>query len=308
MAVSFKTGGRPGAYGRAMRTITPHAQAKAWTFLQLNARLIDRHRYACHFTGGSKDAVVAALRGYANPDGGFGHALEPDLRGASSQPQPVEVALRLLDEIDAFDDPMVEAACDHLDSITRADGGVPFVLPSVRDTERAPWWNTEDDPPGALNPTAALAGLLHRHGVDHPWLDRASEFCWSALERGEGVDPYTARAVLTFLDGVPDRDRAAAVFTDIRDRVLAGVEFDPAATGEKHFPLDFAPATGGFGAELFSADVLAEHLDALVAAQEDDGGWTANWAYWTPVTEFEWRGFLTVSRLLTLRAYGRLAG
>jgi hypothetical protein len=33
-----------------------------------------------------------------------------------------------------------------------------------------------------------------------------------------------------------------------------------------------------------------------------------NWAYWTPVTEFEWRGFLTVSRLLTLRAYGRLAG
>lgn len=291
-----------------MRTITPHLKASAWTFLQLNGRLIDRHRYAYHFSGGPKGAVVAALRGYANPDGGFGNALEPDLRGAGSQPQPVEVALRLLDEIDAFDDPMVEAACDYLDSITREDGGVPFVLPSVRDTERAPWWNTEDDQPGSLNPTAALAGLLHRHDVDHPWRDRASAFCWSALERGAGADPYTARAVLTFLDGVPDRDRAAAAYADLRDRILAGVELDPAAAGHKHFPPDFAPAPGGFGAELFAPGVLAEHLDALVAAQEDDGGWSPNWAYWTPVTEFEWRGFLTVSRLLTLRAYGRLAG
>lgn len=291
-----------------MKTITSEALASAEQFLQLNGRLIDRHRFARHFRGGPAAAVLDALRPYANADGGFGNALEPDLRGAGSQPQPVEVALRIMDELDALDGPMVTAACGYLETITTANGGVPFVLPSVRDTPRAPWWQTEDDPPGTLNPTAAIAGLLHKHRIAHPWLERATAFCWQAIERAETVDPYTARAVLTFLDHAPERDRADKAFAAIRDGVLAGVELDPGATGPVHFPLDFAPAPAGYGRELFTREVIDTHLDALVDAQAGDGGWTPNWPFWTPVNAFEWRGFVTVEQLLTLRSYGRLAG
>lgn len=272
--------------------------------LAQHARLLDRLRFAALFADGDRQRVLAVLRAYQNQDGGFGNALEPDLRGAGSQPEPVEVAFHILDELDAFDDPMVTAACDYLASITTEDGGVPFVLPSVRDTPRAPWWETDDDPPGNLVPTASIAGLLHKHGVQHPWLGPATDFCWTAIAGITGqTSPYEARAVFAFLDLVPDRQRAEAEFTRLRDAILATVSLDPHAPGDAHFPLDFAPAPTRL--PLFTQDVLDRHLDALVADQKD-GGWGGNWLMWTPVVEHEWGGYITVERLKTLRAYGRL--
>ena len=64
----------------------PIDRAAAETFIWSAARLVDRHRYALLFADGPAEPVVDALRGYRNEDGGFGHALEPDLRAPSSQP------------------------------------------------------------------------------------------------------------------------------------------------------------------------------------------------------------------------------
>ncbi|MEV4101432.1 prenyltransferase/squalene oxidase repeat-containing protein [Nonomuraea sp. NPDC049649] len=277
---------------------------RAERYLLSHARLLDRLRFAALFAGGSRERVLDALRCYQNPDGGFGHALEPDLRGAASQPEPVEVAFWILDELDAFGDPMVHAACDYLASITTPDGGVPFCLPSVRETPRAPWWETPDDPPGNLIPTASIAGLLHAHGVDHPWRGPATDFCWRTIAAVEKTTPYEARAIVTFLSLVDDRERAEAEFHRLKDAILATVTLDPAATGEAHFPLDFAPAP--LRLPLFPPDVLARHLDALAASQSEEGGWNGNWPMWTPLVEHEWGGFITVERLKTLRSYDRL--
>jgi hypothetical protein len=107
---------------------------------------------------------------------------------------------------------------------------------------------------------------------------------------------------------VPDRERARAVFERIgaalREHKL--VELDPHAPGEVHMPLDFAPGPDSLARELFTDQVLAAHLDALEAAQQDDGGWRVNWQIWTPVTGPEWNGWKTLDALLTLRAWGRL--
>jgi hypothetical protein len=295
-----------------MKTVTTDALAAAERYVLLNARLIDRLRFAYHFRDGSASAVRTALAAYANSDGGFGNALEPDLRGPASQPQPVEVAFHLLDETasqDApFDGPLVSAACDYLIRIAAEDGGVPFVLPSVGDTPAAPWWQTPDDPPGNLNPTAALAGLLHKHGVSHPFVEQATEFSWPRIEALTETNPYQAYPVLTFLDHVPDRERAEAAFERFAPLIKPHVALDPDTSGEAHFPLDFAPTPLGCGRRLFDDETIDQHLDALVAAQREDGSWTFNWPAWTPVVQHEWCGFITVHQLLTLRAYGRLAG
>jgi hypothetical protein len=274
---------------------------RAADFMRRNGRLIDRHRFALHFQGGPAGPVLQALRPYENPDGGYGHALEPDLRGEGSQPVPAQHALQFLHEAGADDDPAVARIGDYLASITRADGGVPFVLPTVRDTPHAPWWRTPDDPPGAINPTATLAGLLHRAGSDHPWLGPATGFCWRYLEAPD-TEPgaYDVLAVLTFLDHVPDRDRAEAAFIRRRDTLGAHAHSDHQG------PLDFAPDPGGYGRRLFTADVIDRELDALADARHDDGGWDIAFPSWTPVTRPEWRGFSTVENLRTLRAYGRL--
>lgn len=290
-----------------MKTVTTDRLADAERFLWLNARVLERRRFQHLFRGAAAEPLVAALRSYQNPDGGYGNALEPDLRGDGSQPVPAQHALEILHEAGRDDDPAIDRLSDHLATITAPDGGVPFVLPSVRDTPHAPWWQTPDDPPGSLVPTGTLAGQLHRIGSSHPWLRRATDFCWTAIDTLTEVPPYVAHAVLTFLDHVPDRARAEAAFARLREPILDSVALDPHATGEAHFPLDFAATPDGLARRLFDDDLIHEHLDALVDAQADDGGWTVNFLIWTPITAHDWRGVITVDRLKTLRAYGRLA-
>jgi hypothetical protein len=295
--------------------------ARAADFIWRSARLLDRARFAHLFFHGAREPVLAALRAYQNVDGGFGHALEPDVRAPTSQPGAVRSALEMLDQIDSFADPMVARACDYLLTITCADGGVPFLLPSALPYPRAPWWNTTAQPPSAVTFSAPIAALLHKHRIAHPWLERATDYCWRQVlafdvTESEGVAgdvskigrSYQARAVLAFLDHVPDRRRAEEAFARIGRLVLEGklVEPDLNAPGEVHTPLDYAPTPHCLARALFSDAVIAAHLDALVAAQQPDGGWRFNWKEWNPVTTLEWRGWLTVETLLTLQAYGRL--
>lgn len=277
-------------------------------FVWRTARLLDRHRFAHLFLDGDRAPVLAALAAYQNPDGGFGNALEPDLRGPASQPEPVEVAFGVLDEVGAMDHPMVAAACDWLVTATTPDGGVPFVLPSAAEHPRAPWWETQPDPPANLVPTAAIAGLLHKHRVAHPWLEGATDYSWRAIDAMAGTSPYEVRAVLPFLDHVPDRDRAEAAFSRVGALTLDQglVALDPGATGEVHTPLDYAPTPDTMARRLFDDDVIAAHLDHLVASQQPDGGWNVSFPAWTEAAGLEWRAWATVHNLTVLRAYGRL--
>ncbi len=148
---------------------------KAQDFTWRNARLIERYLFTSLFANGGTEPVLAALRAYQNEDGGFGNALEPDKRCPSSQPQDVEFALHILDDINALNDPMVAHACDYLAGITTAEGGVPYALPSVNAYPHADWWTVEDNPPASLNPTAAIAGMLLKHSVQHSWIEAARQ-------------------------------------------------------------------------------------------------------------------------------------
>ena len=281
-------------------------------FVLRDARLIDRHRFAHQFRGAPGAAVVAALRPYANPDGGFGNALEPDLRGAGSQPEPVAVAFRILDETDggdAFAGPMVAGACDWLAASSAPDGGVPWVLPSVVDDPRAPWWQPEDGTPGALVPTASIARLLHAHGHSHPWLDGATRFC------RERIDAIAAAGEAS------SRTRPAPSSTSSTARPIAGGpsrcstgcenRSSPPSRSTRTHPVTCTCRSSSCRSPTGSADGCSttpsstHHLDLLVAAQADDGGWGVNWEAWAPVTVPEWRGHVTVERLKLLRAYGR---
>jgi hypothetical protein len=71
-------------------------------------------------------------------------------------------------------------------------------------------------------------------------------------------------------------------------------------------PLDFAARPHSLARRWFDDATIEAHLDVLVAAQAEDGGWTVEWEAWVPVAGLEWRGWQTVERLKTLQAYGRL--
>lgn len=282
---------------------------RARDFIWRNARLLDRHRFTRLFLNGPVEPVLTALRAYQNPDGGFGNALEPDKRCPDSQPIDQEVALRILDEV-GFSSPtandLASRVCDYLVTITRPEGGIPFVLPTVRPYPRAPWWDTDDDPPAAINPTASIAGLLHRSRNRHPWLDRATEYCWQRIVESSTSEMHDLAAITTFLEYHPDRARAEAAFVNVGERILRVVAFDPDAEGYVWGPLDAAPTPRSLCRRLFTDDLVAAHLDALTARQQPDGGWPISWPAPSPTAEWEWRGTMTIAALKTLRAYGRI--
>jgi hypothetical protein len=276
-------------------------------FLSAGARVLEWQRFERLLRGGGPGPVRDAVAAYRLPDGGFGRALEPDGRSPGSQPLAIEFALHTLDEADAWDAAVAEGACGWLESHAPAEGGAVFVDPSIEGWPHAPWLVPEDGGPASLITTGLLAATLHARQVRHPWLDRATELLWARIGDLAVTGPYDMRALISFLDHVPDRERAREALGRIGPRILEQglVTLDPDAPGEIHTPLDFAPQPGSLARELFDKPVVEAHLDHLAAAQQGDGGWTFNWLAWSPAAEREWRGVMTVNALHLLRANGR---
>ena len=275
-------------------------------FIAGHARVLDRRRFERLFQGGDARPVRDAIAAFRNADGGFGHALEPDGRTPASQPAAIAMALETLHEADAWDEELVAGACEWLAANAPDEGGVSFVEPTVEGWPHAPWWQAEEGRPASFFSTGKIAGTLHARHVEHPWLDRATELLWRRIDELDDPGPYGLRGVVAFLDHVPDRGRAETALERVGPLVSDTVALDPAAEGEVHTPLDFAPNPDSIARRLFDEVAIEAHLGHLAAGQGEDGGWTFNWLAWSPVAASEWRGSLTVDALRTLRANGRL--
>jgi hypothetical protein len=281
----------------------PIDRAAAETFIWSAARLLDRHRYAMLFGDGSHDPVLAALSGYRNVDGGFGHALEPDLRCPGSQPSATLHALEILHEAARLDSEMARGARAWVGRVAAADGAVPQALPGFERYPHAPWWSSEE----SSMLTFAIAGVLHAGGVTgDEWLDRATEWCWRAIDEVSAPSGYWLKFACTFLDAVPIEDRARAALSSLRPRVDPGT-FAPTGgvEGERLRPLDISPRPGTRSRDLFSAVDIEAHLDEVESEQLEDGGWMFDWLAWSPEQTSAWRGIVTIRALTWLRDNGR---
>jgi hypothetical protein len=281
----------------------------AAAFLHSTARVLERRRFAQMFESASAEPVLHALRAYRNDDGGFGHSIEPDMRAPSSQPVGVHTVLEIMHEVSVNDDQMIAAAGDWLTTITREDGGIPFVLEDAMAYPHAPWWQYENESSAIQTPINAAA--FHRLGARHPWLERADEFCFRQIAEldlsGLTTEPgYALQFGVAFLNATPDAARAEAALDALAPALapLATAEPDPSA--EVTSPLDLAPDPGARSRRLFDEATIERHLDALEAAQQDDGGWRVTWPDWNPAAALEWRGVATIHALRLLRANGRV--
>lgn len=293
----------------------PADLAAAERFMFANARLLERHRLAMLLHGGPADPVRRALQAYRNDDGGFGHALEPDVRAPHSEPVATLHALEVLASLhaagdrlaspDADHDPLVAGAVVWIDAIADSGGGVPFVLPAAAGYPRAPWMVPS---PGGSHLTFALAATLWELDAPGPWREHATQWCWSALERPEELSGYWVKFGLGFLDHVDDARRAEARLEGLRPRLDAdgSIPVPGGTQNERITPLTLSPRPGGRSRRLFDPEQIEADLDRLEAGQQDDGGWTFDWVAWSPAQEVEWRGLVTLGALALLLSHQRL--
>lgn len=271
---------------------------RARNFIWHNARTLEQRWFEHAFDGGSAAAVVQAVLAYRNDDGGYGYALEPDHRGPTSQPLHALRALQMFAEVNAPD--QAESILKWLGD-TCPDGSVPFGMSTSKDHPKAPWVAADDQ--GGLLLTSQIAAELHRLGITHPWLDRATDYCWQEIDKLSETHPYELRGAVMFLDEVPDRARAELVAEKLRNLVPNTQGYEEDEGMAMH---DYAPKPGSLARSWFDDDAFGKGLDELQHAQQEDGGWNFGFPAFTPVAEFEWRSIATVEALKTLKHYGRI--
>jgi hypothetical protein len=291
--------------------------ASARSFLAGHARVLDRRRFELFFDGGDAEPVLAALNAYRNPDGGYGHGLEPDLRAPESQPAAAWHAFEVFADIAPATAPQAVELCDWLDTIALPDGGLPFALPVEDASGCAPFWVRADATVFSLQITAIVTAYANRVAAHdpavaaHPWLSRATSCCLGAIERfEEAPEAYVLAFVVRLLDAVHDREPAAPgllarvgeyVPSDGRLRVSGGLPDEALA------PLDLAPEPSRPARTLLEEAVVAGDLERLAREQGEDGGWSVDFQTYSPAAALEWRGYATVRALSVLQQNGVLA-
>jgi hypothetical protein len=282
----------------------------ASSFMATHGRVLDRRRFELLVGDGDRDAVLAAVDGYRNPDGGYGWGLEPDLRAGESQPGGALHALEVFAEVGPT--PRAREVFDWLGRVSLPDGGVPFALPVSDTAGCAPFWASADPGASSLQSTAFVAGVGHRVAAgqpelaDHPWLVDATRYCFDVVGKLDAAPHAIALSfAVGFLDAASDTLPEAL---GLLDRLAEFVPADGLAAvaggraDETLRPLDFAPLPDRPARRLFSEDVIARDLERLAGGQQDDGGWTVDFDSFSPAAGLEWRGYATVAAVRILLA------
>ncbi len=305
-----------------MATLDHDAYRGARAFLE-RGRALEAAVFAYTLEDGPAWHVLDALAAFQNPDGGFGHGLEPDVLCGATSALATSVALRRLAEIAAPPGhTLVAGATDWarrtIDPGTRTWRIVP---PEAEDAPRAPWWDQdglEERFHGfALNPKADLvAQLFALSDGEDGWLDQLAGDVVREIEHrtvaATNLDMHEIIACVALADAphvpVSVRHRLVELLGPIVD---AAVLRDPDAWHDYGLrPLAVAPRPGcAFAGALH--DVVHAELDYLIAEQASDGAWWPTWAWGRDDATWErqreaWASVLTLDALTRLHAYGRL--
>jgi hypothetical protein len=284
------------------------------SFMAKHARILDRRRFELLIGQADPSAVLAALRAYRNPDGGYGHGLEPDLRASESQPAAALHAFEVFAEVAPFTAPEAVELCDWLDSVALPNGGLPFALPIEDPGGSAPFWANADPKVFSLQITSIVAANANRVAAHdsavaaHRWLARATSCCLAAIDALDAAPAaYELAFVVRFVDSVHDREAAAPALLarlaefvpdDGRLRVSGGLP------DETLWPLDLAPEPGRPARAIVSEASVAADLERLAGEQNEDGGWTVDFQSYSPAAALEWNGYTTVRAVSVLRDNG----
>jgi hypothetical protein len=287
-------------------------------FIRTEGRRLDAALLAYHVFDGEREAAIREVARYQNADGGFGHALEPDLRTPASTGIATTVGLRLLREIATpSSSPVVARAIQYLiDSIDPRTQVWPIVDEKVDLAAHAPWWSYSDRLAESwngfrFNPTAeALAYLYeYRDLVPQTFLDRVTDAFTVSLRRTNVIESYydvQCCCQLYRTDGLADSLRKLLAEC-LRRSLLA---LDPDNEHTNYFEL--SPAPDDFIYPLIEKHYLGA-VNHAVERQDERGCWNLFWD-WSEVdarewrkAKLEWEGALTRIIITSLHNHGAIA-
>ncbi len=303
--------------------LTRNAFDASRVFIEASARPLEVARFHHAFDGASITPVLVALKTYQNPDGGFGHALEPDFRAAESSALCTSHAFQIFRSINAnSDDSIVSSAIDYiLNTLDRTEDHWRIIPRMVQECPHAPWWDQagreSDFDFFSLNPTAEILGYLYDY-LGEQQSAVLSKVSQRVINQLSGVQQLEMHELLCCLRLLQTKRLLEEIERPVLQKLIQLVD-GTISTDPKQWkgyglrPLQVvdhpeSPFLAGLEAS------VAANLDYEIATQNPDGSWSPTWTWggvypadWI-IASRQWSGVLTLEKLLLLKRFHRIEG
>lgn len=270
--------------------------AKASDFVHRRGTLFERALFDYLFAGGSGERVQAIIMCYKNPDGGFGHGIEHDIKAPQSNPLALEYLLTVMKHTGIEPGAILEGASDWVESQMDEAGDLRNP-PEAREYPIAPWWQGTG---GQMMPDSIVANLTYFGCAKQSLVQKtkrwvAKTHTLESIRANEWL--FMAYHTVDFfftIDEFPD----LALFRQATiENVVECAKKAPAGQYDSLFA--FAPTPDSIIAKALPAGLLQRYLDVLENVQTEDGCWVDqhDLQQWWPIT--------TINVLLALQRFGR---
>ena len=270
--------------------------AKAKDFVYRKGTLFERALYAWLFEGGALERLHQIILCYKNPDKGFGHGLEHDLKAPQSNPLALEYLLGVMKHTGIPPGSLLAGTADWVESRMDAAGNLANP-PETGQYPLASWWRES----GGQTMPDSIVGNLMRFGRATPTLVKKAErwalACYSPEKIRGNEWLFMAYHAFDYFFAVEDFPDLALFQGATIENIVACAQAAPENQYDSLFV--FAPAPDSMIAKALPAGLLDRFLDALSNGQQGDGHWRDQ--HDLP----QWHAITTINVLLALKRYGR---
>lgn len=300
-----------------MKKLSKESFEKAKSWIRTNGRQLEKARLENDI-----NKTQAALKRFQNSDGGFGHAIEPDLRAPDSSVLGTSIAFQILRSCSTEQSvleialPAVKFLLNSYDSRQMIWRIIPK---SAENYPHAPWWNQadrEDSFSGFhLNPTAEILGYLFdfKEHVPDKLISSLSSQVMSELKKLKEIEMHDLLCCKRLSEsGNLDDSFKQNILKELTRLLDSCVVVDPSKWGGYGLrPLQVVESPASvFYSKLHKS--VEENLDYEIDTQDISGAWLPTWTWkgmfpndWEKAKK-EWTGIITFEKLVILRRFQRV--
>ncbi len=283
-------------------------------YLSENCRKLDLYLYEYLFEGQEAAPFLKELSTFQNLDGGFGNAIEPDLRLPDSSPLATTIAFQYLLQVGLqADNALVRDSIKYfLDTYDKTKGGWINIPPSADSHPRAPWWShsTEKSSTEWGNPSAEILGYLLKYAprCDAGLLLQLSRRAVSRLNEVNDPEPHEIKCFVRLYENA-DTKLQKQLYPALAKNIKKVTNKNPKNWGGYvPAPLTFISSPNSPFADLFDKRILIENVKFLKGQVMNSNHWEPNWEWgqfkddWAKAKN-DWSGKITVDNLKILREF-----
>lgn len=304
-----------------MNKLSKASFTKARQWIESNARPLEKTIFRYHFGNGNVKSVLVELKSFQNSDGGFGNAIEPDLRTSASSALGTTLAFQTLRLIGIENsDDLIDSAIEYLLKTYNQDSISWRIIPhEAKESPHAPWWNQQgrdDHFEGFhLNPTAEILGYLYdyKYIAGQDLIEKLTARVIDELEKLTEIEMHDFLCCKRLMESSglnqTHKQKIQQELFRLADTCMVKDSSEWLGYGLK--PIQIVDSPQSPFLQQFKS-LVKENLEYELESQNEDGVWTPSWDWGDSFPEvwekakIEWTGIITLDRLLLLDRFERI--